>query len=161
MPLIFSKSCEYGLQATLFIAKSDNGTPIRLREIATALSLPHHFLSKILQTLARHEIIHSHRGRNGGFVLGRPATNITLNDIVKSIDGEVFLAHCILGFPSCSDDRPCPVHSYWRDAKKTILTMLYEKTIDDLSKSIDGKLLLLEHITQGKTKSTQLNSTTV
>ena len=160
MPIIFSKSCEYGLQATLFIAKKENGTPIHLREISKALHIPHHFLSKILQTLARHEIVHSHKGQNGGFELGRQASNITLNDIVKAIDGEAFLAHCVLGFPECSDDRPCPVHAYWKEAKKIVLTMLCERTIDDLSQSIDVKLLQPKSLSQRRTTSPQINNNT-
>jgi Rrf2 family protein len=144
VPVLFSKSCEYAFQAVLYLAKAKNGKPIHLLDVASTLHIPYHFLSKVLQTLSRHEIVTSYKGQNGGFDLGRNATQIKLIDIVRAIDGEAFLSHCVMGFPSCGDEKPCPVHTDWKDAKGIILRMLNEKTIEDLSKHIDDKLSVLE-----------------
>ena len=144
MSLIFSKSCEYAFQAVLFLAKKENGKPIHLLDVASSLRIPHHFLSKVLQMLTRHEIVKSYKGQNGGFELGRNASDIRLIDIVRTVDGDAFLSHCVMGFPSCGDEKPCPVHTDWKDAKGTIVRMLNEKTIEDLSKHMDDKLSLLD-----------------
>lgn len=143
MPIIFSRSCEYALQAVLFISNKGIGKPKPLQDIAAALHIPQHYLSKILQTLARHEIVVSYKGHKGGFDLGKGAAEIHLSDIVRAIDGDTFLKHCVIGFPTCGDDQPCPVHSYWKEAKHIIQTMLSQKTIDDLSKNFDTKLSFL------------------
>lgn len=150
MPVIFSKSCEYALQAVLYISNQTNGKPQRLEVIAHALHVPQHYLSKIMQTLTRNEIVRSFKGHYGGYELGRKASEITLNDIVRAIDGEMFLKHCVLGFSMCGDEYPCPVHSYWREAKQIVLTMLNEKTVEDLSKNLGMKLQLLAQEESGR-----------
>lgn len=143
MSAIFSRSCEYGIQAVLFLAKNaGGGAPIHLRTISGGLDVPHHFLSKILQTLVRDEIVISHKGQNGGFELGRPASEIPLTDIVEAIDGKGFLDRCVLGFSKCQEEEPCPAHDDWKPAKKLILAMLATRTVEDLSKGLDVKFAL-------------------
>ncbi|MBI4418795.1 MAG: Rrf2 family transcriptional regulator [Ignavibacteriales bacterium] len=146
MSLIFSKSCEYAIQATLFLAAKQTSTPILLRDISDALSIPHHFLSKIFQQLTREHILESHKGSSGGFELSRPPNQITLHDIIRAVDGGEFLSNCVLGFPQCGDDNPCPVHDQWKNAKAMILAMVDMKTIRELSKELDGKLNLIDHL---------------
>lgn len=141
MPIIFSKSAEYATQAVLYIAHHASNNPILLREISDSLNTPHHFLSKILQLLARDGIVISHKGSHGGFNLGKRPEEITLGDVIRSIEGDSFLHGCVLGFPSCDKDNPCPVHPLWREAYKIILEMLDGKSIDELSKGISNKTM--------------------
>ncbi len=140
MSIIFSKSCEYGIQSVLYIAKVSNGQPVLLKDISETLHIPHHFLGKVLQILTRSGIIISKKGQHGGFELGDSASKITLMDIVRAIDGDSYLNECVLGFPGCCDENPCPVHDAWGKSKKSILEMLNNKTIEKLSKELDGKL---------------------
>ena len=141
MPLIFSKSCEYALRASLYLAQQPRH--VLLREVSERLNIPHHFLSKILQTLTRADVVTSFKGANGGFTLTRPPKDIRLIDIVRAVDGERFLDECVLGFPGCGDATPCPVHSQWKRAKEIILVMLHKKTLAELSKELDPKLSLI------------------
>lgn len=146
MSLIFSKSCEYATQAILFLAKKKSHDPVLLRDISEALQIPHHFLNKVLQLLSRDGLIVSQKGSNGGFALGRDAKTITLSDIVRAVDGEAFLNECVLGFPQCGDPNPCPVHKQWLLAKTNIIDMLNQRTVDDLSNGLQGKLDLIEQL---------------
>jgi len=146
MSLIFSKSCEYALQASLFLARNSDDEFALLRDISDHLNIPHHFLSKVLQTLARNDIVISSKGINGGFALARDPGEITLIEIVRAVDGDKFLEDCVLGFPGCADQSPCPVHSQWKRAKDIILVMLNKKTLADLSKELDTKLDLIEQL---------------
>lgn len=148
MSIIFSKSCEYGIQSVLYIAKVSGERPVLLKEISTALNIPHHFLSKILQTLTKNEIVISHKGFNGGFELAKKASEINIIDVVRAIDGESYLTDCVLGFPDCSDNNPCPVHNTWSKSKNIILDMLHNKTVEKLSKELDGKLNLIKTLTK-------------
>ena len=143
MSVIFSGTCEYALQATLFLAKHASDEPMHLQDIASALRIPRHFLSKILQRLTHCKIVRSYRGKQGGFKLVRNVSSLKCIDIVRAIDGDTFLDQCVLGFPGCADNHPCPLHSHWKEAKQIILAMLSEQTISDLSKEIDVKLALL------------------
>jgi Rrf2 family protein len=140
MSIIFSKSCEYGLQAALYLARQPKDSPAHLREIATDLNIPYHFLNKVLQTLTRDRIVVSRKGANGGFALARSPKEIRLMDIVRAVDGQSSLDGCVLGFPACGDETPCPVHGQWKSAKGVILDMLEKKTLAELGKGLDGKL---------------------
>ncbi len=140
MSLIFSRSCEYALQAVIYMARVENGKPVHLRTISDAMSIPHHFLGKILQILTRDDIVQSTKGANGGFKLGRNASEIRLLEIVHSVDGATSLDKCIMGYPECVDDKPCPLHDQWKKSKETIIKMLRETTIDKITEGLDSKL---------------------
>src|SRR3990172_3553304 len=134
MPRIFSKSCEYAIQATLYLSARNSPSPILLREISDSLGIPHHFLNKVLQQLSRSRILQSHKGSAGGFGLARPAGTILLGDIVNAIDGTDRLCECVLGFPECSATHPCPVHVRWSPAKNIITDMLARQTVAQLTR---------------------------
>lgn len=146
MSLIFSKSCEYALQASLFLAKQPKDQFVLLRDISDKLDIPHHFLSKVLQTLTRADIVASFKGANGGFTLARPSHEIHLIEIVRAVDGDKFLDECVLGFPGCGDKNPCPVHQQWKRAKEIILAMLYKKTLAELGRGLEPKLDLIAQL---------------
>ncbi len=140
MAIIFSRSCEYGIQAVLYLARRGKKRSVLLREISDSLGIPHHFLSKVLQLLSRRGIVISQKGSTGGFTLAQPLNRITLADIMKAIDGEALLTECVLGFPECDPRNPCPAHNKWKEAKTIISSMLNQKTIGDLSKGFNKKL---------------------
>lgn len=150
MSVIFSKSCEYALQAVLYLAKESDHQPILLREISDTLRIPHHFLSKVLQTLARDELIVSYKGANGGFALARPADEIALIDIVRAVDGTAVFDHCLLGFRKCGDQSPCPVHHMWKEAREIVQDMLENKTVADLSGELEPKLALIHRLSRSR-----------
>jgi Rrf2 family protein len=120
-------------------------TPVLQRDISSALNIPQHFLGKILQTLARHDIVTSQKGKSGGFLLKRSPKEFSLYDIVQVIDGSSFLDSCVLGFPGCSDDYPCPVHDRWIETKKDIIKIFKERSIEQLGDGIGKKLEFIKH----------------
>ncbi|MCU0356338.1 MAG: Rrf2 family transcriptional regulator [Cyclobacteriaceae bacterium] len=135
--MLFSKACEYAIRAVLYItAKSHQGSRIGITEIAAAIDAPHAFTAKILQTLAREEIISSIKGPNGGFFIDPKAKPIRLIAIVKAIDGEQVLSSCVLGLNECSDEFPCPVHREVKPFKDRVKKMIREKTIQELTEEL-------------------------
>ena len=109
--MLFSKSCEYALRATMYLAKVEEGTKTGIQVIAKDLGLPVDYLSKVLQMLVKQEVISSSKGRNGGFYLTQNEINEPLIRIVHAIDGEDVFRKCGLGINDCSSDRPCPLHN--------------------------------------------------
>jgi len=109
---MFSKSCEYGIKATLFIAqKSQWQERVSLKEIASAIDSPTAFTAKILQVLAKANIINSTKGPNGGFEIEKTRLpEINLKQIVLAIDGGRVFEGCALGLSSCNANEPCPMH---------------------------------------------------
>lgn len=144
MSLIFSRACEYGLQAMLYIATKRTNERVMAREIAEALQIPVHYLAKILEDLSHGGLLISHKGAGGGFALGKPATKISLLDIVNIIDGPEFIDTCALGFPGCSELNPCPAHPAWKKIKAEIIESVLSKKIAYLSPDIPKKIRSLQ-----------------
>ncbi len=134
MTVIFSKKCEYGLQAVLYLATFETGAVVSADDIAKKLSIPKEFVSKILQSLTESGIIISKKGKSGGFLLGRDPKKIKLIDIVAAIDGLEMFNSCVLGFPNCNPTNPCPLHEKWGVLRTQTYNMLNEDTIDSFKR---------------------------
>lgn len=140
MTVIFSKKCEYGLQAVLFLASTETGTVIPAETISDKLKIPREFVSKILQSLRESGIISSVKGKSGGFSLAKSPGNIKLIDVVEAIDGLEMFNNCVLGFPECSPNHPCPVHDTWGILRSQAFEMLSNETLDRLKNKTLSKL---------------------
>lgn len=140
MSVIFSKKCEYGLQAILYLASRNDKEYFSAREIANDLRIPKEFISKILQSLVNYGIVSSRKGKFGGFFLAKSPNKIKLIDIVEAIDGLDVFNTCVLGFPECSSNVPCPVHDKWGRLRNLAYDMLSSETIDHFTKKTLRKL---------------------
>lgn len=140
MTVIFSKKCEYGLQAVLYMAAKDPGCVCPSDEIADKLQIPKEFVSKILQSLTESGIVDSKKGKSGGFLLAKNPSKIRLIDIVTAIDGLDLFNRCVLGFPNCSPDQPCPVHDKWGELRTKAYNMLTDETIDKFREKTLNKI---------------------
>lgn len=134
---MFSRSCEYGLQAMIYISlHSKSKDKVTLEQIAKSQQIPQPFLSKILQRLVKHKLIGSRKGRNGGFYFLRPPEKITLLEIVKTINGTDLLDGCVLGLSKCSEQNPCPLYDEFKKVKDQIKQILKSKSLQTLSEDI-------------------------
>ena len=131
MTVIFSKKCELALQSVLFLSSLDKNTMKSAKEISEEINVPKEFVSKVLQTLTLNGIVASRKGKNGGFFLGKPANQIKLIEIVMAIDGLEIFHNCVLGFPGCSPDNPCPVHEKWGKLRDETYRMLSESNLEE------------------------------
>lgn len=136
MSLIFSRQCEYALQAVLYIALKPQGEMSSIKEMTKKLDIPYHFLGKILQDLSRKGLLKSLKGPTGGFALGMPAKDMTLFHIVEAIDGVELTSRCVMGFPECSGENPCAVHEQWAGLRDGIYKMLVNKHIAQMAKDM-------------------------
>ena len=130
MTVIFSKKCEYGLQAVLYLAAQMDREVIPAEEIANKLSIPKEFVSKILQSLTESGIVISRKGKSGGFAIAKDPKRIKLIDIVAAIDGLSMFSSCVLGFPHCNPENPCPLHDKWGELRSKAYSMLTDENLD-------------------------------
>jgi Rrf2 family protein len=130
MTVIFSKKCEYGLQAVLYLASQSDREVIPAEEIAYKLYIPKEFVSKILQSLTESGIVNSRKGKSGGFAIAKDPKKIKLIDIVAAIDGLSIFSSCVLGFPQCNPENPCPLHDKWGKLRSKAYSMLSDETLD-------------------------------
>jgi Rrf2 family protein len=132
---MFSKTCEYGIKAVVFIAKaSDTFERVSLKSIASAINSPEPFTAKILQQLVRANLVESQKGPNGGFYLDAQKTKtLVLADIVNVIDGESIYKGCGLGLHQCDELHPCPMHNEFVEIRDNLKKMLQNAKITDLA----------------------------
>jgi len=105
---------------------------VPIRQIADELGISFHFLTKVLQTLTRHNIMVAHRGPSGGVALARPARDITLMELIDAIENEKCFDGCILQLPRCGQEAPCPLHSSWHEAQESINAMFRDSNLEEL-----------------------------
>ena len=143
---MFSKACEYGIKAAIFIAiNSYNGKRVSPKEIAEEINSPHAFTAKILQILVRHKIIKSIQGAYGGFEIEKAnISSIKLSHIVTAIDGDSIYNGCGLGLDRCNENHPCPVHDKFKSIRDDLKLMLEETNLEELALNIKSGVSFLK-----------------
>ena len=131
---VFSNSTKYGIRAIVYMMKNKSSERNTVVEMASELHIPQPFLSKVLQQLAKSNIISSSKGRGGGFYLTKENMQRPLIDVVVCIEGHNVFNKCILGLPECSDDNPCILHSYFREFKLSLEKSVCKESVDNLIK---------------------------
>jgi Rrf2 family protein len=104
---MLSQKAKYALRALVELARAE-GVQLTAAEIALRADAPRKFLEAILLELSRNRLVASRRGKFGGYVLARPAAEISFAEAIRVIDGPLALAPCVsprLGFRKCDD---CP-----------------------------------------------------
>ena len=143
---MFSKACEYGIKAAVFIAvKSHQESRVSLNEIAMEINSPIAFTAKVLQQLRKNGIIDSVKGPKGGFEINKnKVAIIKLNTIVSAIDGDSIYIGCGLGFQYCNEDKPCPIHHQFKLIRNDLKQMLETTSLLDLSNDINNGITFLK-----------------
>jgi len=137
---MLSNSCRYGIRAVVYLA-TRNGIKktIGIKEISGDLGLPTPFLAKILQQLARHKILGSTKGPNGGFSLLKKPESITIIEIIKIIDGEALFKNCIIHDGTCSEvkrsKKLCPVHKEYSEIRNDLIELFKNKTVAEVART--------------------------
>lgn len=132
MPIL-SQTAEYALQAATLLAQREP-VLVEVGILAQALEVPRNYLSKTLAQLVREGLLESVRGKRGGFRLARPASQITLFQIVGSFEHLAETRRCLLGQPVCSDRTACPAHASWKAIGDRVLSFLRRTTLADLAR---------------------------
>lgn len=132
---MFSKSCEYGLRATIYIAKQSlSGNKIGAKKISEAIGSPEAFTGKILQELTKNNIVKSIKGPYGGFLIEEiEMKKIKLKDVVRVLDGNKTYSGCGLGLELCSEKEPCFLHFQFKKVRRELKKMLNENSIYDVA----------------------------
>jgi Rrf2 family iron-sulfur cluster assembly transcriptional regulator len=143
---MFSKACEYGIKACIYIAnQSLINKKCSLKSIASEIDSPEPFTAKILQNLVKNNVLSSIKGPNGGFYFLKETINeIKLKNIVFAIDGTDIYHKCGLGMKECSEKNPCPLHSQFKFIKNGIQEMLDNTSLQQLTFGLDSGITFLK-----------------
>jgi len=130
--LKLTKKADYGLIALkhLVVHGPDSSSA---KEIAEMYGIPLSLLSKILQKLVKNGFLRSEHGTNGGYRLAREARDITALEVIRSIDGPIFLTACFTEHGYCCHTDKCIVRDPLQKVHEGILRLLASITIADMS----------------------------
>ena len=136
---MFSKSCEYGIKALIYIANySIKDKRVNIISVAEAIGSPTAFTAKILQRLVKGNIVNSKKGPHGGFAITKERIPlITLKEIVAIIDGDSVYNGCGLGLEECNEEKPCPLHKKFNPVRDKLTVMLEQTTLEDLASQLE------------------------
>lgn len=143
---MFSKSCEYGLRATIYIAQQTTlNNKVHLNIIAQEIGSPQPFTAKILQLLTKDNIVKAIKGPHGGFLIEeKNLVTLLLSDIVNAIDGNKIYTGCGLGLKQCNTNSPCPLHNSFIAIRENLKTMLESTTLKSLAHDMNTNLVWLK-----------------
>ena len=125
--MIFSKSFGYALRGVLYVAMMhDENRNIQIDEIAKRLSVPRHFLGKIMNKIVKKGILSSAKGPKGGFALNDVTLSTSLLTVLESTDGLDQFNECILRLKKCNVLTPCPLHGFTPQYQIIQITDLFQ-----------------------------------
>ena len=133
--LRLTKKADYGLMALKYLAEQTENGAQSAKDIAEAYHIPPQLLAKILQTLAKANILISTAGTNGGYALARPAIDINAFEVIRAIDGPLFITSCITIHGTCDLAGHCTIKEPLRKVNDSIKDLLSGIRISDLVES--------------------------
>lgn len=127
---MISQTAEYALRAIVYLA-INSGKAFTTQQIAATTKVPTAYLSKVLLSLVRARLVQSQRGWGGGFVLSRPALDISILDVLNAVDPIRRIYACPLGLESHGTNL-CALHKKLDDAGAIIENVFAGTTIAEL-----------------------------
>ncbi len=138
--MMFSTKAEYGIRVMVELARCGGEEPVPLAEIAERGGLPLAYLEHLVARLRKADLVASRRGSRGGYMLARPAAEITMAEVVEALEGSIAPIECISeasdGSIVCaresSPEEACPTKLLWTRVRFSIVSTLRETTLADL-----------------------------
>jgi len=126
-----TKTSEYAIRTMVYLA-TQNGKHLSVMRLHQQLHIPYKYLGKMMRRMARGGLVKSFRGKNGGYQVRGGLDEITLARIVDVVEGLDSYERCILGFETCGDENPCPMHKLWGPQREALKAMIFDTTLHDL-----------------------------
>jgi Rrf2 family protein len=133
---MLSQKARYALRAMLHLAEHEKTGSLQIADIAEGANVPRKFLEQILLELKRRGLVHSIRGRNGGYGLGRAAREISFAEIIRVIDGPLALSPCASRTAyrkcdDCTDETTCAIRRSLIDVRNATAHILEKHSLAD------------------------------
>ncbi len=134
--LQINRQTDYAVRVVLALAKRPQGTRLASGVIQREMLVPPAFLQRIVARLAASGLVRTFAGRDGGLELPRPASEITLKDVVEAFEGPLLLSECMesRGEEDCPFRADCPVRSKWGRVQAAMLREMAAVTFEDLAR---------------------------
>jgi len=135
---VLTKKSKYGLKAVLYLAAQMGRGPISIAEVAEHERIPRKFLEAILLDLKRHGLLHSKKGKGGGYSLMKTPGEITIGQIIRTLDGPLALIPCVsqtayARCEECVDEDTCGVRRAMKEVRDATAQILDHTTLSSLN----------------------------
>lgn len=131
--LKLTKKADYGLIAMRHLAQHSELGACSAKDLASIYSLPQEALAKILQRLTKAGLLESQFGSNGGYTLARDPRTITALEVIRAIDGPLFMTSCSTAVRGCGQSERCTVREPLRKVSRSIEKVLKRLTIWEMT----------------------------
>lgn len=118
--MVITREADYAVRLMLTIAGKDRGSVASARPLSEEADVPYELARGLLSKLADAGLLNSHRGRAGGFDLARPASEITMREILEVAGEDLSLNVCVADPTNCASSSFCPMHPVWNAASDTL-----------------------------------------
>ena len=143
-----TRKSDYGLRAICELAKNHGKSPMSIAEIAGSQGIPDPFLEKIMQALKAEGLIVSTHGRGGGYALSQEPSEISVKQVIESLEGPVALVHCLDPSLQCMIEDGCSTSGFWALINDRFQQALGGTSLSDLlnlgSKPVSSHWRILE-----------------
>ena len=139
--LRLAKLTDYGTVIMTTLAQSD--TRRSATDLAAATTLPADAARKVLKDLARAGLVQSERGAHGGYALARPATDISVTQIIEAIEGPIALTECSIHDHRCDIEQSCGTRGNWHLINRAVRMALKQVSLADLAMPGSGRIAAL------------------
>jgi Rrf2 family iron-responsive transcriptional regulator len=138
--LKINRQTDYAVRVILALSKRGEGIRLSSAEIQQEMLIPKAFMTRIVAQLSNNGLINTFPGREGGMMLPRPASQITLKDVIETFEGPILLSECMQakGEDDCPFRDNCPVRSKWGRVQAAMLREMASITFEDLAKESLG-----------------------
>ena len=138
---MLTKKSKYGLKAMLMLADQSGQGPVLVADLADRQRLPKKFLEAILLELKRHGLLHSKKGRGGGYLLSREPEAVTVGQVIRVLEGPLALVPCVsqtayMRCDECPDEKTCGVRLAMKDVRDATAEILDHMTLADLNERL-------------------------
>ena len=131
--LSISRQTDYACRVILHMAMLPLGERVKAQDIAKRRLVPRALVRRVITQLANAGLVTTSRGSNGGLSLARPASEISLLDVVQVMEGPLALNGCAVNPQACPLMQVCSVHEVWVEARAALMTKLSQSTFDKLA----------------------------
>lgn len=129
---------EYGLRCLLRVARHESGDPMRTQEVAAAEGLSLEYAAKLMRILKNGGFVASTRGSAGGYLLARPAAEISVWQVLEALDGPLYEEKFCDAHTSsqrdCTRGSDCSIRALWRNLNGILKSALSAITLADLTR---------------------------
>lgn len=132
--MLVSQKCEYALRAVFELSRCNGRLPVKIVDIADAQAIPHRFLEVIMNELKQGGFVESRRGRDGGYLLARPAETMRVGEVIGFVEGPLGPVDCVesKSTKSCRLYGNCALLPMWEKVRDAISGVYDNTTFQDL-----------------------------